>query len=169
MASKTPVYFSLPQRVLHWTMALLIVFNLIFSDGMSHAWRLVRRGEAVTPDELLSANIHAWVGMTILALAVLRLCLRLVQGAPPAPGDEPPLLRIAAKVAHIAFYALFFALPLSGMAAWFFGVQPAGVVHGGPLKALMWALLIVHVAAALVHHFYWKTDVLRRMTRGQGA
>lgn len=36
MASSTQVSFSAPQRILHWTMALLIFFNLLFPDGMAH-------------------------------------------------------------------------------------------------------------------------------------
>jgi cytochrome b561 len=31
---------------------------------------------------------------------------------------------------------------------------------------MLLALIAVHVSAVFVHQFYWKTDVLRRMTRG---
>lgn len=44
MAFSTQVSFSVPQRVIHWAMALLIFFNLLFPDGMEHAYRLMRRG-----------------------------------------------------------------------------------------------------------------------------
>ncbi len=74
-----PTAYSLPQRVLHWLMALLIFFNLIFSDGMEHWSRLLRHGQPVTPDDVGSANIHAYVGIAILVLALCRLALRLVQ------------------------------------------------------------------------------------------
>ena len=136
MASSSQVSFSMPQRVLHWAMALLIFFNLLFPDGMEHAYRLMRRGEALTSDQISSANIHAYVGFAILGLALL------------------------------TFYALFFILPLSGIAAYYFGVQAAGQLHSGPFKVLMWVLIVAHIAAALVHQFYWKTDVVRRMTHG---
>lgn len=68
MASSTQVSFSAPQRILHWTMALLIFFNLLFPDGMAHAYRLMRRGETLTPDQISSANIHAYVGFAVLSL-----------------------------------------------------------------------------------------------------
>ncbi|NWJ23333.1 cytochrome b/b6 domain-containing protein [Rhizobium sp. RM] len=166
MASSSQVSFSMPQRVLHWAMALLIFFNLLFPDGMEHAYRLMRRGEALTSDQIFSANIHAYVGFAILGLALLRLCLRFVQGVPPHPQNEPRLLQIAASIAHFTFYALFFILPLSGIAAYYFGVQAAGQLHSGPFKVLMWVLVVAHIAAALVHQFYWKTDVVKRMTHG---
>ncbi len=166
MASTSPVSYSVSQRVLHWAMFLLIGFNLIFSDGMEHWNRLVRRGETVTPDDVAAANIHAYVGIAILCLAVLRLVLRLTQGAPDAPAEEPAIFRLASKLAHGAFYLLFFLMPLSGIAAYYFGVPQAGFLHGGPMKVLFWVLIVGHVAAVAVHQFYWKTPVLSRMTKG---
>lgn len=166
MSSNAVTGYTVPQRVLHWLMALLIFFNLIFSDGMEHWNRLMRRGEAITPDDISSANIHAYVGIAILALCLVRLALRLVQGAPDAPPEEPPLLQLAAKIAHWAFYALFFAMPISGIAKYYFGNDTLGFLHGGPLKMLLWVLIVVHVLGALVHQFYWKTNVVARMTRG---
>ncbi len=166
MTSLQPVAFTIPQRVLHWGMALLIFFNLLFADGME-AWdRLTDQGQTPTPDQLASANIHAYVGITILVLAAVRLCLRFTSGAPPVIASEPFVLQIASKIAHAAFYILFFAMPLSGIAKYYFDVDFAGFVHAGPLKLLMWVLIVVHIAAALVHQFYWKTDVVKRMTRG---
>ncbi|QCM11122.1 cytochrome b [Agrobacterium tumefaciens] len=166
MASSTQVSFSVPQRVIHWAMALLIFFNLLFPDGMAHAYRLMRRGETLTPDQISSANIHAYVGFAILFLAVPRLCLRFFQGVPPNPAEEPRVFQIAAKVAHFTFYALFLILPLSGIAAYYFGIQAAGQLHSGPFKALMWVLIAGHLVAVLVHQFYWRTGVLKRMTHG---
>lgn len=166
MAYRTQVSFTVPQRIIHWAMALLILFNLLFPDGMEHAYRLMRRGEALTPDQLSSANIHAYVGFTVLFLAVVRLCLRLMQGVPPHPPEEPRVAQIAAKVAHLTLYALFFILPLSGIAAYYFGVGAAGDLHSGPFKVLMWVLIAGHVVAVLVHQFYWRTNLLRRMTHG---
>lgn len=161
-----PTTFSLPQRMLHWAMFTLIVFNLLFSDGMSRWDRLVSRSEVPTAPEIGSANIHAYVGIAILVLAVIRVAVRLVQGAPAEPAQEPPVLQRLSRIGHIAFYALFFLMPLSGIARYYFGVELAGTVHAGPLKALMWILIALHVAAVAVHQFYWKTDVLKRMTRG---
>jgi cytochrome b561 len=161
-----PVSFSLPQRTVHWLMALFILYNLLFPDGMERVADAMEEGGAPPADAIFSANLHAYVGISILVLAIVRLCLRFVQGAPDAPDVEPPALRLLAKVTHGLLYLLFFAMPLSGVAAYYGGVEVAGFVHGGPMKLLMWILILAHIAGALVHQFYWKTDVLARMTRG---
>ncbi|PDT06178.1 cytochrome B [Rhizobium chutanense] len=158
--------YSLSQRLLHWTVALLIFFNLLFPDGMNIWHRLIRRGEVPTPEQIASANIHAYVGIAILLLAVLRLCLRFAQGVPPEVSQEPAIFRLAAKLAHAGLYILIFAMPLSGIAAYYFGINPAGSFHADILKIILWALIAAHVAGALIHQFYWKSNVLRRMTLG---
>lgn len=165
--TSSPVFlYSLSQRLIHWIMAALILFNLLFTEGMEELTEAAEEGQAVTPDMVASANIHAYVGIAVLCLAVIRLILRLTQGAPAAPADEPPLAQMASKVAHATFYLLFFALPIAGIAAYYFNVETAGSLHAGPLKLLMWVLIVAHIAAVLVHQFYWKTPVVQRMTRG---
>lgn len=163
MGSTTVTGYSIPQKALHWTMALLILFNLIFSDGMEHWNRLMRRGEPITPDDIASANIHAYVGIAVLVLCLVRLCLRLVQGVPEAPADEPPIARLVAKVTHWAFYAIFILMPMSGIGKYYFGNDIAGELHGGPIKLLLWALIVLHILGVLVHQFFWRTNLLRRM------
>lgn len=163
MGSTTVTGYSIPQKALHWTMALLILFNLIFSDGMEHWNRLMRRGEPITPDDIASANIHAYVGIAVLVLCLVRLCLRLVQGVPEAPADEPPIAKLVAKVAHWAFYAIFIVMPMSGIGKYYFGNDIAGELHGGPIKLLLWALIVLHILGVLVHQFFWRTNLLRRM------
>lgn len=166
MVAAVPSSYGIPQKALHWSMAALIFFNLIFTEGMETYSRALGRGETPTPDQIGSANIHAYVGIAVLCLGIARLILRLVQGVPPAPAVEPPLGKLAAKIAHGSFYLLFVALPLSGIGYYYFGKETAGDVHGGPLKLLMWLLIVVHVAAVLVHQFYWKTGLAQRMTKG---
>ncbi|KEC71650.1 UNVERIFIED_ORG: cytochrome b561 [Rhizobium esperanzae] len=158
--------YSLSQRALHWTVALLIFFNLLFPDGMNIWHRLMRRGEVPTPEQIASANIHAYVGIAILLLAVVRLGLRFVNGVPVEVAEEPAIFRLAAKLAHAGLYILIFAMPLTGIAAYYFGVNPAGSLHADILKIILWALIAAHVAGALAHQFYWKSNVLRRMTLG---
>ncbi|NTJ43277.1 cytochrome b [Agrobacterium larrymoorei] len=163
MGSASITGYSIPQKALHWTMALLILFNLVFSDGMEHWNRLIRRGQPVTPEDVSSANIHAYVGIAILVLCLIRLCLRLVQGVPAAPPGEPPLAKLVAKVTHWAFYAIFILMPFTGIGKYYFENETAGELHGGPLKLLLWTLILLHIVGVLVHQFYWRTGLLRRM------
>ncbi|WP_117195153.1 cytochrome b [Rhizobium terrae] len=158
--------FSVPQRILHWLMAALIIFNLLVTDAMEDYARVFFGGQTPTPEQVSAANIHAYVGITILVLAVIRLCLRVIQGVPPEPKEEPPFLSLVAKLSHWAFYVLFFVMPFAGIGAYYFGNKTAAFAHAGPMKMLMWGLIVAHVLGALVHQFYWKTDVVKRMTSG---
>lgn len=158
--------YSPLQRLLHWSMTLLILFNLLFPDGMNHWHRLHRNGEAISPDDIASANIHAYIGILILTLAALRLMVRAVSGVPAEPDGSPAVLHLVARVTHAALYALIFAMPLSGIATYYFGFDSVGSLHGGPIKMLLWVLISLHVLGAFAQHFYWRTDAFRRMTIG---
>lgn len=163
-----PLNYSIPQRVVHWGTALLIFFNLIFTDGMEAYHHALRRHEDTT-DLVSGANIHAYVGIAILVLAVLRIILRITQGAPEMPADEPVIAKFAAAATHGLIYLLLLSLPISGMAAYYFNIGVAGDLHADVLKTVLWALLVLHIAAALIHKFVWKTDVMDRMTKGVRA
>ncbi|MDM9645137.1 cytochrome b/b6 domain-containing protein [Rhizobium sp. S163] len=164
--SSSPRSYSLAQRILHWLTALLVFFNLLLPDGMN-AWnRSMRLNGSATADQIASANIHAWAGIAILVTVALRLVLRATQGVPAHSPDEPPLLTAAASIAHALLYLLLLAMPLSGMAAYYLGVNAAGSLHAEILKVILWALISLHVLGALAHQFYWKSDRLRRMTVG---
>lgn len=161
-----PLVYSMSQRIIHWLTALLILFNLLFPGQIERVADLYDAGQTPSPDAWTSATIHIATGFTILGLTVLRLILRLVQGAPEAPVAEPAIFRLLSKIAHGLLYLLLIAMPLTGISKYFWGVDFNGFLHGGPLKLLLWVLLIGHVAAVLVHKFYWRTNVLERMTRG---
>lgn len=165
MAATSPASYSVPQKAIHWVMALLIFFNLIFSDNIE-AWDHAMDRGTVTPDIVASANIHAYVGIAVLALALLRLILRLTHGAPAAPSEEPAFFRTASKFAHAGLYLLFFLMPITGMLKYYGGVDFAGFVHARPMKLLLWVLVVGHIIAIPVHHFVWKSNVALRMTKG---
>jgi cytochrome b561 len=165
MSAVVSTSYSVPQKAIHWLMALLIFFNLIFSENIE-AWDHAVDEGKVTPEIIANANIHAYVGIAVLALAVLRLALRLAQGAPAAPAEEPPLFQLAAKLAHGGLYLLFFLMPISGMLKYYADVDLAGFVHAEPMKLVLWALVVGHIVAIPVHHFVWKTNVAMRMSKG---
>ncbi|MGO6783183.1 cytochrome b [Rhizobium ruizarguesonis] len=160
------ISYSLPQRALHWLTAALVFFNLLFPDGMTEWNRSMKRTGSATADQLAGANIHAYVGIAILVLVVLRLALRIKDGAPASPSQEPAIFRMVARFAHAALYFLLVAIPATGIAAFYLGYEDAGEVHAEILKVLLWVLLAAHVLGVLVHQFYWKTNVFRRMTLG---
>ncbi len=164
-----PLSYSIPQRIVHWLTALLIFFNLLFADGIEEWHHATRGGGQATADQVASANIHAYVGIAILALAVLRLLLIAVQGKPAVPEDEPALAKLAGAIVHGLLYLSLFLLPVSGIAAYYFGIGLSGEMHAEIFTTVLWGILGLHIAAALVHKFYWKTDILDRMTKGVKA
>lgn len=151
---------------MHWLTAGFILFNLLLPDGMEEWNRSIKRTGSATADQVASANIHAYVGIAVLTLVGLRLVLRVVQGVPASPTQEPAISRAVAKIAHVLLYGLLIAMPVTGMAAYFLGYDGAGDLHADILKVVLWVLITGHVVGALAHQFYWKTKVLRRMIIG---
>lgn len=166
MEKSGPSTYTLTQRALHWVTAALVFFNLLFPDGMNEWHRSMRQTGSATADQVSRANIHAYLGIAILALVGLRLLLRFLRGVPASPSKEPLFFHYVATVAHWALYVLLIAMPLTGIAAYYFGYQVAGGIHADILKVVLWIIIAGHMAGALTHHFYWKTDVLKRMITG---
>jgi cytochrome b561 len=166
--------FSPLQRALHWIMAICILAMLFIGVGMV---------STVQPKYLTLVSIHKPLGMVILLLALIRLVVRLVRGAPPLPADMPEPMKLAAYLSHLAFYGLMIALPLLGYgmlsAADYpvvvFGVHlPSLLPHSDSLHSLLWnlhrflalcffALIVVHLAAALFHALIRRDGVFQAM------
>jgi cytochrome b561 len=158
--------YSLAQRALHWITVLLVFFNLVFPGRIEHVTDTFDDGGVPNPADLFSANLHVYAGFAILGLTVLRLLLRVVQGAPGKPPGEPDVFHLLGNLSHGLLYAVLIVMPVLGIAKYFFEIDGAGDLHGGPVKVILWVLIGLHVAAVLVHQFWWKTNTLVRMIKG---
>lgn len=156
-----PAAYSRTQIALHWIIAAIVAYQILFSEGIEGLWR--DRMTGAIPNEA-SPTPHAIAGLLILVLMIWRVALRLRRGAPPLPPGENPALAMVSKVTHGLFYLLLIGMPVSGAVAWFGGFELPAELHGAAGNLLI-LLIVLHVAAALAHQFWWKTDVLRRMTR----
>ncbi len=87
-STASPNGYTAAQIALHWIIAALVFFQLILGENIVPAYRAFRRGTEVTADQMFSANLHVWVGLTVLAFAILRFGIRLRHGVPPAPPGE---------------------------------------------------------------------------------
>ena len=170
--------------VLHWLLALALVG--IFSVGLYMA------DLPFSPQRLKLYNWHKWAGITILSLSAIRLIWRLSHKPPALPQAValamPNWQTQAYHATHWLMYALFFIVPLVGWAyssaAGFpivlFGVLPLPdfVSASKPLAEMIkpWheysafalaGLVLLHVAAALKHHFIDKDGLLQRMLPGK--
>lgn len=160
MATSTGKY-SRAQIILHWTTLVLLLVSFFSHEAMKDAWRALRRGtEGFEPG--IGVPVHVWIGVAILVLTLIRLVLRLTQGAPaPVPG-QPRLATLAAAALHGALYLLLLAIPASGIAAWFLGVTDAGDMHEVFFN-IAWVLVAGHVLMALYHQFVMKDNLIARV------
>jgi cytochrome b561 len=166
--------------VLHW----LTVLVLLAAASVILARELV----SAKPPRAWLLDLHRHLGLCVLLLFALRVGLRLRWGRLPAVATLAWPLRLAAALMHAALYASILLLPLLGWAlsnaagqpVHFFGLAlPALVAPDFDLadQLLLWhqnaawtllALVVLHVAAALWHHFVRRDAVLRVMWPGRG-
>ena len=175
---------------LHWTVALLILINLVlvwFVDKWPQGWtRPV-------------IDTHKSIGITVFGLVLLRLLWRAGHRPPPLPQGYARAEQWASGIAHAALYVLILAIPLSGWlhdSAWkgapshplklfwvipwprlaaFTHLDPAAKarVHDGffavhkYLAYGLYGLFAVHVAAALKHQWIDREPELQRMLPGR--
>ncbi|MDP2031146.1 MAG: cytochrome b [Thiobacillus sp.] len=168
--------YSTPAIVLHWLVALLIFVGFPLGVYMSDL--------ALSPTKLQLYSYHKWIGISVLLLAGARVAWRLTHRPPPLPASVVRWQRQASALVHGLLYVLILAIPLSGWlmssakgfpVVWF-GVLPLPDLVGkdkalGELlvevhKTLNFTLLglvILHVGAALQHHFIERQPFLQRM------
>ena len=92
--------------LLHWLMALLIVAAFLLGLTMVDI-------PGLTPTKLKYFSWHKWLGITVLALACLRLLWRLTHSAPAYPASMPAWQHKAAAALHGVLYLSIFAVPLA--------------------------------------------------------
>ena len=171
-----PTRYGAVAQAFHWVIAGLIATQFVLAnlaDGLPVGARKL---------ELLAR--HKSFGMTVLMLAILRLLWRLKNPPPALPSSMTPLERLVARSTHIAFYVLLFAMPLTGWTmssaknysvSWFglftwpnlIGKSQSAfkllqTTHHA-LSDVLFAIAVLHILAALKHHFRDKDDVLLRM------
>ncbi|MFZ1725121.1 MAG: cytochrome b/b6 domain-containing protein [Albidovulum sp.] len=153
--------YSRSQIGVHWGIALLLGVSYFSSDAMKAAWRAYRKGNDAFGTV---AAVHLWVGVAILLLALARVLIRRRRGVPALPVGGHPLADLAAKLTHLGLYLLMFLIPVSGLTAWFGGVETAGEVHEIIFNLLV-ALVGLHVAGAVFHQFVLRDGLMDRMRR----
>jgi cytochrome b561 len=150
------------QIALHWTIAALVVFQLIVNDAMPDAFHERLEGAPLSNDEQLFSTIHIAVGVTILLLAVVRLIVRLTRGVPAVHRDKPLALVYLAYATHVALYGFILVMPLAGALAWFGMLEDVGHIHAFAGTVLI-PLIALHAIGGLAEHFVFRNDTLKRM------
>lgn len=166
---------------LHWIIAGLLLAQIYVGWTFGD----LERG----PGRDLWFAWHKTLGIAILVLSVARLMWRLLNPPPGMPAELPRWERLLAGANHMLFYVIMLGLPLTGWAAISTGKAAAtssattllgGIsfpfIPGLPLSAhegfeighellikLTYALIILHVGAALKHQFIDKRQTANRM------
>jgi cytochrome b561 len=166
--------FTLFSRILHWTMAVMVLAMLFIGVGMvaslsNYHWLV---------------SIHKPLGILVLILIAIRLVNRLLNPAPSLPEGMPVWQRVAAHGSHVVLYTLMFALPLVGwgmLSAARYPIVlygplelPAILPHNAALYAALRAIhtalafilfvtFVAHLSAALMHALIFRDGVFQSM------
>lgn len=170
--------YALPARLLHWAVALGVMIQI--GLGWASEW---------TDDKQASFALirnHFQLGVLIVALMAMRLCWRVVRGAPSPDDEGPRWRRRAASAVHWALYGLLLTLPLSGYVIWIWMDAPRDVLGLFDVPRLFtppaedetwrarswyvhyycaWAVLLLaalHILAALWHEIVLGDRLIRR-------
>ncbi len=169
-------HYVAAARILHWAIALLIFAQI----GLG--WYMNEVLPDHTPAQAAVESIHISLGLTTLLLVLARIGVRLASPPPPLPAGLPRWERLLSGAAHLLFYGLMLALPLTGWAMVSMGTRPIAFwglpwphlpgiaqIFGSPVPRavrhevshihvyiLIWIILLnlaLHVAGALKHQF----------------
>ena len=168
--------YSTGAMIFHWLIAALVIAN----------WYLAERAHDVggaAAGELF--GYHKAIGISILALTLARLALRLTTPLPRLPQNYASWERILARTTHVVFYILLIGLPLGawianslgGKAIDMFGLFTIPALPVGENKQLggqifelhatggsfLMILVILHVLGALKHTFFDRDGGIFRM------
>lgn len=168
--------YTLTAITLHWATAVIVISAAVLGIYMHEL--------PFSPVKLKLYSYHKWMGVTVFILALVRLAWRSSHPVPGLPANMASWEQKAAKGAHAALYALMIVVPAAGWVmssahgfqTVYLGVLPipdligkdkevAEVlekVHAAFSLSFM-ALVVLHGAAALKHHFINRDNVLRRM------
>jgi len=176
----TPRHFNLAARLLHWVMAIAILAMLFIGVTMMSSL-------ALRP---VLIDLHQPLGVAILCLALVRLANRLCRPVPALPASIPRWQAAAAHLSHGLLYLLMLGLPLLGWAVRSAGNWPVILMGDwrlpalvpenpvlyawlrlahGTLAWLLFAIILGHLGAALMHAWVLRDGVFSSMARGNST
>jgi cytochrome b561 len=93
--------YGLVSRALHWIVVLAIVAQWLLAEA---------------DDDAIALTLHQSIGLSVLMLAVVRVAWRALNPHPAWPADMKPYQVMLARIVHVCFYVLLFAIPVTGWA-----------------------------------------------------
>jgi cytochrome b561 len=168
--------FDRSTRLMHWLTAglMLLVFGLAFSIDLATS----------RSAHVALLQLHRSIGLTVWLLTLARLAWRQTAKYPDWPSDMSELTRALAKTTEYSLYTLLLLQPILGLLQTNARGDRVQLVFVGPLPALvaknrqlaeqlliahkivgfsLLALIVLHISAALFHHFVRRDDILTAM------
>lgn len=173
----TPTGYTRTAIALHWLIALLIIC------GFALGW-VMTSIPGFTPTKLRYFSWHKWIGVTVFALAIVRVLWRATHMPPPLPADVPPLQRFSAHAVHVLLYVLMLAIPMTGylyssasnIPVVYLGIVPLPrLIDPDPvlkeafktlhvsLNFVLLSLVVLHLLAVVKHQVLDRDGLLSRM------
>jgi cytochrome b561 len=165
------------QKLLHWLVALLVVGQV----GLGVWMQSLDSHDPTLPGLF---PIHDGIGVTILALVLVRLALRLILGVPALPRGTPRWADTLSHLNHRLLYLVLILQPVVGYLAksahghglsvfGYYSVPPAfpanpvwadwlAQAHETGAEVLI-VLVLLHVLGAFYHGVIRRDGVVRRM------
>ncbi len=177
MTETAPKRYHPVQVALHWLMVLLVIMML----GVG---KFVMPGiSPEDPQKVMMLQIHAFIGIALTVLLVIRLITRFITKQ-PAPADAGnAFLNFVGKAVHILLYLMLIGMSLSGLGLFqmadlpsvFSGAKPYPLnffdylprMGHGLTSWILLALVLLHFGAAMYHQFIRKDNLLGRMWFGK--
>lgn len=172
----TSSQYGVGAKVLHWTMALIVIGMLILGLYIDNL--------PISMKKLSLLGWHKSFGILVLMLVIIRLFWRFINVTPSYSNQMPGWQKLAAHGMHLSLYLFMIVMPLTGwlmssaagVTVSFFGLftLPNMVSANASMQGdffqihstcadILIAFICLHVLAALKHHVWDKDDILRRM------
>ncbi len=183
MIRNTDTGWGSVSRLFHWGLGFVIIGMIAYGWWMNHF--------PARADRFFYRSIHADIGYVVLLLTVARLVWRWINPLPALPSDTPRWQRIAARVSHGALYGVTIVVAMLGWAHsgahqpdyadWFGLFRMPQITSTDKVAAnayedrhiffayVLLALIAIHVAAAVWHHFVKRDRVTAQMIGGAPA
>ncbi len=171
--------YDLVSKINHWSIAIAFI-------GMLSAGLVLEYAELSKPNYFMLLKYHKATGVVLLIWAVWRVGYRLRQGFINAQSGTPKWQHISSQAVHYLLLIATITMPVSGLAMalysgfptdifGLFTISPLGKIE--TVSALArdihkWSaysliiLIVLHVSAALKHHFINKDNTIIRMLKG---
>ena len=195
---QTPTRYTKTAIVLHWLIAIFIALMFVLGWYMAelpkeapkqmaydlfdlgiYTWQVA---EEVSP-RTFYFNLHKSLGLTVLALIVLRILWRITHTPPAALSSYKAIEKKVATATHHSLYLLMLAVPVTGLTMainskygvkWF-GIDVIAGLDNKPVRdffecthefvgIVLLVLIGIHLLGALKHKFIDKDDTMSRMS-----